>query len=153
MSWSGSLKFCRAALLLCSHFLFFRSLFNLLFLLLLVFLLQLRADEFENGKLGTITDTPADADDARVTAGAIREARSEIGKELPGRIRGLEERGSLPPRVERIALAERDQTFGKRASRFGAKQGSLNALLLDEVGHQVAQCCPAMRRLAAQFVA
>jgi hypothetical protein len=55
--------------------------------------------------------------------------------------------------VERITLAKCDQALGKRASRFGSEQSGLNAFLLDEVGHEIAQRSAAMCRIAPQFVA
>ena len=72
----------RSARLFCGYgfllFFFFRSFFLRALARLLVLLFQLRADEFENGQLGAVTDAPTGADDPRVTAGTLREARREI---------------------------------------------------------------------------
>ena len=95
--------------------------------------------------------SPACANDARVAARTIREARSEIGEKLLGGVRRHQESRSLPSRVQRVAFAERDHAFGDRTSRLGAEQSGLNALLLNQVRDQIAEHCAAMRRLLPEF--
>src|SRR5580704_16295968 len=118
---------------------------------LLLFFLQLRADEFENREFGAVTDSPACANDARVATGTIREARSEIGEKLLGGIRRHKESRRLPPRVQRVSFAESDHAFGNGASRLGAKQSGMDTLLLNQVCDQIAEHCAAMRRLLPEF--
>ena len=56
--------------------------FFLLGLFFLFLLLELVADEFEDGHLGAIADADARGNDPRVAAGAIREFRRDFAEEL-----------------------------------------------------------------------
>jgi hypothetical protein len=90
-------------------------------------------------------------DNPRVAPGTIGEARREIGEKFLRRVRSHQERGRLPPRMERIALAERDHFLGEGTSRFRAEDGGVDALLLDEIRYEIAQHGPAMGGLLAEF--
>ena len=70
----------RLALGFFGDFFFLRALF-------FVFLLQLVADEFEDGDLSAIADADAGGDDARVAARAIRKLRSDVGEKLLRHVR------------------------------------------------------------------
>jgi hypothetical protein len=53
--------------------------------------------------------------------------------------------------VQRVSFAECDHAFGNGASRLGAKQSGMDALLLNQVCDQIAEHCAAMRRLLPEF--
>src|SRR5579863_2714308 len=120
-------------------FLLFLHFFGLFLLRLLFFFLQLGAEELKDGELRSVSYAPPDPDDTCVPAGAIRETRCKVREELLRGLGGLKKRRSLPPRVKRIALAERDHAFGQRASCFGAPERGVDPLLFDQVRDQIAQ--------------
>src|SRR6202021_248209 len=148
---SKELLLARGDFLFFLFFVRFRRLFRSSSALLLLFFLQLGADEFENREFGAVTDSPACANDARVPARTIRETRSEIGEKLLGGIRRHKEGRRLPARVQRVAFAERHHAFGNRTSRLGAKQSGMDTLLLNQVCDQIAEHGTSMRRLLPEF--
>jgi hypothetical protein len=54
--------------------------------------------------------------------------------------------------VQRIALPKRDHALRKRTSRSGAQNRGLDAFLLDEVRHEIAQHRSTVSRLLSEFV-
>src|SRR5579883_3187820 len=89
-------------------FRFFLSSFRLACLFLLFLLLELRAEQLEDRQLRAVADAEAGMDDARVAAGAVGKARSDVGEELLGGHRRHKVRRRLSARLQRIPLAEGD---------------------------------------------
>ena len=118
---------------------------------LLFFFLQLGADEFEDSEFGTVSNSPTGADYSGVTARAVGEARRQIREKLLCGDGSHQESGSLTPGVKRIALAERDHAFGKRARGLGAKERGMDALLFDQISDQITKHRTAMGGLLPEF--
>src|SRR6185436_19926831 len=90
---------------------------------LLLFLLRLVADEFEDSHLGGVAAAGAELDDAGVSARTVAEARSEGVEELGHDRVVFDQAASLPARVNGVVLAEGDQPLdlGAQLLRFGKR--------------------------------
>jgi hypothetical protein len=134
------------------HFLGFGNLSGIGSAILLAFLFaELGAEQFENGKTGTVAESEADVNDASVASGAIGEARRDIREELLRGGGSHQESSGTTASGERVSLAECDHALDKRTRGLGASDGGLDALVFEYVGDEVAQSCPAMGRLATEF--
>src|SRR5258705_6946960 len=91
-------------------------------LFFLFLLLELVADEFEDGHFRAIAHARAPVDDARVTAGPIGKFRRDFAEQLLRHGRGHQVSGGLAARSKSIALAEGDDFLGDRARGLGARQ-------------------------------
>src|SRR6201996_1604663 len=119
--------------------------------LFLFFFLELVVDEFEDSDLGAVTDADAGGDDARVTARAIGELRSDVGEEALRPVWRREVRGGLAARCQSVALAEGDDFFRDRTGGFRARQRRGDAAVLEQVCDEIAQRRAAVPRIAAEF--
>src|SRR5882724_7660347 len=128
----------------------FHGLFDL-GLLFLFFLLELVADELEDGDLSSIAHANARGDDARVASRAIRELRCDIAEELLRDARRHDVSRRLPSRLQRVALAERDHFFRHWPRRFRAGQCRSDAPVFKKIGHQIPQRRAAVPWIASQF--
>src|SRR5277367_5078724 len=144
----------RRKLLRCHRFLFrflFRSFHILLPARLLVLLLQFRADELQNRQIRSVSQSPARPDNARVAAGTVRKSRRQVAEQLFRGSWSHQECRRLASRVQRVALAERNHFLRQPPGGLRPQDGGVNAFLLDEVRHQVAQHRAAMRGLLPEF--
>jgi hypothetical protein len=98
-----------------------------------------------------IADADSRGDDARVTSGAVRKLRSDVGEELLRHVWRREVRGSLATRLQRVALAERDDFFRHWTRSFCARQRRRDSPVLEKIRHEVAQRRAAVPRIAAEF--
>src|SRR5262245_7020063 len=106
--------------------------------------------QFEVGGLAGVTETVTQADDARVTALALlvpgRDGREQLRHDL-----GLDHEASHVAASGDVALlAERDHALGKAARLLRLRHRGLDALVLEQSGHQVAQQCASVLALSSQ---
>src|SRR5258708_1282953 len=120
-------------------------------LFLLFLLLELIADEFEDGHFRAIAHASTAVDNARVAAGAGRKLRRHFAEERLRHGRGHQVSRGLAAGLQGVALAEGDDLFGDGARGLGARQSSGDAAVLKQIGDQVAQGRTAVPRIASQF--
>ena len=89
--------------------------------------------------------------DARISARPVGESRSDIVKQFFGCERRKQIGSGLAACVQRIAFAEGDHFLHQGPRGLRTPDGRCDALFLDDIRHQIAQRCAAMRRLAAQL--
>jgi hypothetical protein len=89
--------------------------------------------------------------DPRISARPVGESWSDIVKQFLGCQRRKQISSGLTAGVQGIAFAESDDFFHQGPSGLGTPDGRCDALFLDDIRHQIAQRCAAMRRLAAQL--
>src|SRR5712671_7089191 len=125
--------------------------FFLLGFFFLFLALELVADQFQDRDFCTIAYTNARRNDASIASGAVRELRCDLAEELLRDARRHNVRSRLPPRLQRVALPERDHFLRHRTSRFRARQRGGDSPVLEQIGDQVPQRRAAMPRIASQL--
>src|SRR5258708_1621031 len=120
-------------------------------LFFLFLLLDLVADEFEDGPFRAITHASTAVDNARVAAGAVGKLRRDFAEELLRHGRGHQVSRGLAAGLQSVALPEGDNLFGDGACGLGARQSGGDAAVFKQIGDQVAQGRAAVPRIASQF--
>src|SRR5882762_2581560 len=120
-------------------------------LFFLFLLLELVADEFEDGHFRAITHASTSVDNARVAAGAVGKLRRDFAEELLRHGRGHQVSRGLAACLQSVALPEGDNLFGDGACGLGARQRGGDAAVFKQIGDQVAQGRAAVPRIASQF--
>src|SRR5690242_8931045 len=128
----------------------FGSLF-LFGLFFLFFFLQLIADNLENRNLRSVADADACVDNSRIASGAVREFRRDFAEELLCDGGSHEIRRRLPPRLQSVALAERDDLFRHGPCGFRARQRGGNPSMLKQIRNEVPQRRATVRRITSKF--
>src|SRR3954447_15472523 len=109
-------------------------------------------DQLEIRHLGCVALTLADLDDARVAAGAVREAGRDLVEELLHDVLGAELGDGLTARREVAAAAERDHLLGQRLDRLRLRDGRLDPAVLDQRTGEVRVERLAVGRVAAELL-
>src|SRR2546426_3354651 len=108
----------------------------LLVTLLLLVLGRLDAvHQLEQDQRRVVAGAAAGPDEARVAAVALAEAWGDRAEQLAHDLRVRHHREDLPPRVEGVALRERDHLLGEPTHGLRLGLGRLDALVPEE-GHQ-----------------
>ena len=94
-------------------------------------------DELEIHHLGCVTLALAEPHDARVAAGAISEARCDLGEESVDDVVGAKRGERLSASMEVAALAQRDHLLGERLDclRLGLRR--LDPAVLDQGAREI----------------
>src|SRR5438045_61149 len=97
-------------------------------------------------------DTPRRKTIRESKAGPMAEAGTQLVKQLLDGAGGFKECRSLPARVQRVALGERDHLLDQRPHGFGLGHGGDDALLFNHAGHQAFEKGPARADVALEFI-
>ena len=89
-------------------------------------------DELEIHHLGGVALTLPEPHDARVAAGPIREARSDVGEERVDDVVRAKRGERLPSGMEIAALAQRDHLLREGLDRLRLGLGRLDPAVLDQ---------------------
>src|SRR6266536_3793099 len=93
---------------------------------------RLVVDELEIDHVGCVAVARAELHDARVAAGAVDEARRDVGEELVHDVLRPKRRDRLAPGGEVTAATEGDHLLGERLDGFGLRLGRLDPAVLDQ---------------------
>ena len=94
-------------------------------------------DELEVDHLGGVALAGAEPDDARVAAGPLREARSDVGEEPVDDVFERSAASACRAGMEVAALAQRDHLLGERLDRLRLGLGRLDAAVLDQGAREI----------------
>src|SRR4029079_18127160 len=83
-------------------------------------------DQLEVDHLRSVALARADADDPRIAAGPVREARPDLAEELVDHVLRAQELERLAPRVDVAAAAERVHLLGDRPYLLGLRDRRLD---------------------------
>src|SRR5438105_11421277 len=113
--------------------------------------LWLVADELEDGHLRSVATARSELDDARVTARALGEARTERVEQLSDQTIIADDALRPTAIVHAVILAQRHQTLDLRPELFRFRQRGDDALLIDERGELIAEERRTMRARSPQL--
>src|SRR5581483_9250355 len=108
--------------------------------------------ELEIGHRRGVALARAELHDARVAAGAVLEARRDLGEEVMHDLLRPQVRERLPAGVDRAFPAERDHLLGDRPHGLGLRLRRADPAVLDQRRRQVRVQRLAVRRVAAELL-
>src|SRR5712692_2121296 len=125
----------------------------LLLLRLLLFVLRRlgAVHELQEDQRRVVARAVPRLDDPRVAAVPVAEARRDGAEELAHDAGVGDHREDLAPRVEGVALGERDHVLGEPADGLGLRLGRLDPLVTEQRHEEVAEERPAVRGDAAEL--
>src|SRR5262245_6230604 len=130
-----------------------RGLFLLLALLVAILRRLGTIDQLEEDHRGGITAAHTGLDDPRVATVPLGEPRGDRVEDPADDLAVGHEGEHLPPRVQVLALGQRDDVIGQPTHRLGLGLGGLDALVAEQPHQQVAEHRPPVLGQPAELVA
>lgn len=112
-----------------------------------------RADQFEDGRFGAVSDSKSGTHDARITARTGGIALSQVVEESLDSLGGCQITGRQTARMQVTALSECDEPLRGSPGSLCLGYGGFNALLEHEGGNKITEQGTTMRRIPSKLFA